>query len=198
MNKTAIAFYLLLCFSCSAQTKISLPDLSKKGNFTTINREVSLSTDKTGNTTIHMNANKDAGIAWINDFDFSTGIIEFDAKGKDVLQKSFIGIAFSGINDSTYQGVYFRPFNFQSSDINRKAHSVQYISLPKHDWEFLRESYPGRYENKLTSPQNPNDWFHVRINITENNIQVFINANTQPCLNVQPITPVASGKSVFG
>ncbi len=59
--------------------------------------------------------NPDAGIAWINDIRFSDGIIEFDVKGKNVLQQSFVGFAFHGSNDSTYDAVYFRPFNFKSN-----------------------------------------------------------------------------------
>ncbi len=37
-------------------------------------------------------------------------------RGKNVFQKSFIGIAFHGQDDKTYDAVYCRPFNFIAKD----------------------------------------------------------------------------------
>ncbi|HEX3008342.1 MAG TPA: hypothetical protein VHO90_12095, partial [Bacteroidales bacterium] len=138
-----------------------------------------------------------AGVVWINDLNFSTGVIEFDVKGKDVLQESFVGIAFHGLNDSTYEGVYFRPFNFRATDPVRKKHSVQYISLPKFDWYYLREAYPNKYENTLTSNVDPNDWFHVKIIIDKDAVKALVNSDNQPCLSVQPLTHNKTGKVGF-
>jgi len=44
--------------------------------------------------------------------EFSNGTIELDIRGKDLFQQSFVGIAFHGVDNETYDGIYFRPFNF--------------------------------------------------------------------------------------
>src|ERR1051325_4497579 len=52
-------------------------------------------------------------VVWLEGFEFSTGTIEFDAKGKRAPpQSSFVGVAFRTVDDKTYDVVYFRPFNF--------------------------------------------------------------------------------------
>ncbi len=198
MNKIiAIAFCLFTCFSSWAQIKIITPDLSKKDNLQAVNRQVSLLTDKMGKTIVHLDAKDGAGIRWINGLNFKTGVIEFDVKGKDVLQRSFVGVAFHGVNDSTYESVYFRPFNFQADDTIRKKHAVQYISLPKFDWEYLRETYPDKYEHSLLTFINPNEWFHVKIVIDKNKIQAFVNTDVKACISVEPLTNNLSGKIGF-
>lgn len=197
MNKIILAFCLFIFLDSSAQTKIITPDLSKKDNLQPVNRQVSLSTDKTVKSIVHLNANDGAGLVWIKGLNFKTGIIEFDVKGKDVLQKSFVGIAFHGVNDSTYESVYFRPFNFQVDDIVRKKHAVQYISLPKFDWEYLRETYPDKYEHSLLTFVDPNKWFHVKVVVDKNKIQAFVNADTKACISVEPLTNNSSGKIGF-
>jgi hypothetical protein len=47
----------------------------------------------------------------VKDKKFTEGTIEFDARGRDVLQKSFIGVAFHGEDNDTYETVYFRPLD---------------------------------------------------------------------------------------
>src|SRR6266487_177262 len=70
----------------------------------------------------------------------------------------------SAVNDSTtFDAIYFRPFNFFNPE--RNTHSVQYISMPDHPWQQLRQDFPGKYESKIYNPPNPDDWFHATIEI---------------------------------
>lgn len=188
-----VILYFAICFCCITvhAQQISLDKLS---SFNVVNRKISIS-GNSGKVQIHLSAAEGDGIAWVKEANFSTGTIEFDVKGKDVLQQSFVGIAFHGLNDSTFEGIYFRPFNFNAVDTNRKNHSVQYISLPKYDWEYLRENYPGVYEHALTSKVAATDWFHVKIEVTQDSIKTFINADKTACLTVKPIKSVA-GKQI--
>ena len=135
----------------------------------------------------HMNAAEGAGIAWIKSRTFTGGTIEFDVRGKDVLQQSFVGMAFHGVNDSTYEVVYFRPFNFRSADPVRKGHAVQYIAEPQFDWPVLREKYPNKYEQPVSPVPDPNEWFHVKVVVTKEDIRVYVNGNEQPSLVVAPL-----------
>src|SRR5438552_11999624 len=52
---------------------------------------------------IHLNSHGGGGLAWMIGKKFKYGTIEFDAKGKDEYQASFVGIAFHGVNDTTYE-----------------------------------------------------------------------------------------------
>jgi len=140
---------------------------------------------------VHLTAGPGAGIAWINNKEFANGTIEFDVKGKDILQKSFVGIAFHGVNDSTYDAVYFRPFNFQVPEAGRRKHSVQYISMPAHDWERLRTEFPGKYENEIDPTTDPNKWFHVKVIVTSPEVSVFVNG--QRCLTVSQLSTQKTG-----
>ena len=108
------------------KVEVDLSKLELNKTIKAYNREVSFIKGESGKTHIHLNEKPDAGLGWLEGVQFTDGTIEFDVKGKNVLQKSFVGIAFHGSNDSTYDAVYFRPFNFRSAEEVRRNHSVQY------------------------------------------------------------------------
>ncbi len=172
------------------------PDLTEKKNFTVLNRDITI-TKNDGKAAIHLNTGENDGVAWINNINFTAGVLEFDVKGRNMMQQSFVGIAFHGTNDSTFDIVYFRPFNFTSDDSTRRNHSVQYVSLPKYDWSYLRETFPGKYENKLTKTIEPEQWFHVKIIVSRKQIEVFVNNDDKPSLIVKPLNNNATGKIGF-
>jgi hypothetical protein len=198
MNKTAILTFCLLFFILKgiAQAQVIKPDLSISSHFKLVNRAITISSDNPEKAVVHLDAKAGDGVAWINDMQFKKGIIEFDAKEKNVVQQSFLGVAFNGINDSTFDAVYFRTFNFQSPDTTRKWHSVQYVSLPQYDWSVLRERFPGKFENKLKSTVDPESWFHVQI-IVDTNITVYVNNDQQSSLSVKPISKSTTGTIGF-
>ncbi|HEY6900193.1 MAG TPA: hypothetical protein VI233_06100 [Puia sp.] len=135
---------------------------------------------------IHLDARPGDAVAWLKGMSFSTGTIEFDVRGKDVLQESFVGVAFHGLNDSTYEAVYFRPFNFRAADAIRKSHAVQYIAEPEYGWEKLRTEFPGKYEKEVAPAPDPNEWFHVKVVVGDKRVEVFVNGQTTYCLLVRP------------
>ena len=145
---------------------------------------------------IHLNELDGVGIAWIKGKEFTTGSIEFDVKGKDVLQHSFVGVAFHGVDDTTYEAVYFRPFNFRATDPVRKAHAVQYIASPGFDWPKLRADYPNKYEQPLSPAPDPEQWIHVRIRVESKKISVYVNYSMQPVLTVEPPLVNTNGKKI--
>lgn len=158
-------------------------------------REIKLDSS-TKTTILTANEAEGKGIVWLNDINFDNGIIELDIKGRDVLQKSFVGIAFHGINDTTYESVYFRPFNFRATDSVRKIHAVQYMSMPQYPWAKLRADFNGQYEKAVINAPSGNDWFHAKIEITKELIKVYVNNESLPSLVVQPLTK--SGGRRFG
>jgi hypothetical protein len=201
-NEKKVSILLAICATCFclkalAQVQSTRPDLSNKNNLRAVNRDVTVSQTAPGKIFVHLNAKPGNGVVWINDLALDKGNLEFDVKGKNVLQQSFVGIAFHGVNDSTYDAVYFRPFNFESPDSIRKNHSVQYISLPQYDWSVLREKYPGKYESSLLKAPGADDWFHVKVVIDTKGITAYVNGDEKPSLVVEPISTRSTGKVGF-
>ncbi len=132
------------------------------------------------------------GILWLDNPVFSDGSIELDIKGKDEQGKSFVGLAFHATDETHYDAVYFRPFNFKNPE--RKTRSIQYIALPEYEWFTLREKFPGKYENAPTPALSPDDWFHVRIEVKYPLVKVFVNGNAEPSLTVTQLSSARAGK----
>lgn len=196
-NKTIIIFPIILFVCCLsfAQVETFVPNLSQitnKNYWGIYNRVVSLK-EENGNAALYLNGQEGDGFVWLKDFEFNNGIIEADIKGKNVQGNSFVGIAFHGVNDTTYEAVYFRPFNFLSKDSVRKAHSVQYISHPVYTWFKLRRENPGKYENKVNPVSDPDSFFHAKIVIEKPKVSVFVNGEKDPCLVVNELSDRTGG-----
>jgi hypothetical protein len=142
---------------------------------------------------IRLTEERHEGLVWLNGVTFSNGVIEIDLRGQDVLQRSFVGVAFHAINDSTYDAIYFGPFNFQTSDSARRIHAVQYINHPVYTWRKLREEQNGVFENALINPPSPTQWFHATIKVDNDSIQVFANDDKKPSMRVKKLNQTRSG-----
>lgn len=163
-----------------------------KDNLEVVNRDIT-SIDNETNTLV-LNHKKGDGIAILKDLKFSEGTIEIDLKGEDKPQGSFVGVAFNIQNDSTYEAIYFRPFNFQSDKKIRREHSLQYIYKPKFEWRFLRKNYTGQFEAEYPRQPSPDDWFSVKIKIDKNSVYVYdVETNTE-LLSVKRLTNPVSNK----
>ena len=184
---------LFIAILFSSATAFGQQSPSEK--FKTFNRTASIVNEE-GSTVVKLNEAEGPGIAWIRGKQFTDGNIEFDIKGKDLLQQSFVGLAFHGVNDTTYEAVYFRPFNFNTPDPVRKLHAVQYIANPQFDWPKLRADFPNQYEKPVVPAPDPNKWFHVRLEIKDRKISIFVNGNTLPALAIERL--VDSGGQMIG
>jgi hypothetical protein len=175
-------------FSCYGQKQsFNLQQLLKEKKLITNSRNVIPITDG-GKNGISL-----SGVVWLKGVNFSTGTIEVDLRGKDVFQKSFIGIAFHGVDTATCDVVYFRPFNFRAEDPVRKIHAVQYVSEPDFPWYTLRESKPGIYEKGIEPAPSPTEWLHAKIVVGEKEIKVFVNKAAEPSLTVTKLNDRKDG-----
>ena len=180
----------------SAQTsliKYDLSDLNKNGKLQLFNRKLESITDNEQKA-VRFSETEGDGLAWLEGVNFTNGIIELDIKGKDVLQQSFVGVAFHGKDEKTLDAVYFRPFNFQSTDSVRHVHAVQCVSHPDFPWNVLRETQTGKYEKTIASAPNPNEWFHAKIVVDYPHVTVYVNSSTEPCLSVDKLNDRQNGK----
>ena len=134
------------------------------------------------------------GVAYLDRTEFADGTITLDLKGKNVQQQSFLGVAFHGVDATTYDAIYFRPFNFKAEDPARRVRAVQYISHPGHPWQKLRAEHPGKYEQAVTPVPDPDDWFHARIVVASPEVSVFVNGSDQPSLVVTQLSNRSKGR----
>ncbi|HVO74625.1 MAG TPA: hypothetical protein VMT35_11425 [Ignavibacteriaceae bacterium] len=188
-------FVFLLSWTSFSQDSTFVPDLSKVANengWKISNRKASL-VKENESVSVYFNSQEGDGVAWLEGFNFGNGIIEVDIKGKDVQGSSFVGIAFHGVDEKTYDAVYFRPFNFKSEDPVRKGHSVQYISHPIYTWNKLREEHPGEYENAVEPVPDPNSFFHAKIVIEKPKISVYVNDSKNPSLEIKELSDRNNG-----
>lgn len=199
-RRTAYMFiFVLSClpsYMVAQGSRTLAPDLfllAQQGQFQVFNREASAFEDGQYKGT-RMSERGSDGVAWIRDITFGNGAIDLDIRGRDVLQKSFVGIAFHGVDDKTYDAVYFRPFNFQATDSVRRIHAVQYISHPDFTWKRLREERNGLYEKAITPAPRANEWFHVTIVVQHPKVQVFVNGKAEPALSVEQLSKRGTGK----
>lgn len=166
-------------------------DLSAVGKLRPVNRELTpLKGDRRG---VHLSEKEGNGVAWIEGTDFAQGTIEIDVRGRDVLQRSFLGIAFHGKDDNTYEAVYLRPFNFRSTEEARRQHAVQYISLPDYDWPRLRKEFPEEFENPVDASIVPTDWVALRVVVKDKAIQIYVGPDKTPALEVRKLGTLDRG-----
>ncbi|MGH2563087.1 MAG: hypothetical protein ACRDE8_02460 [Ginsengibacter sp.] len=185
-NKLSIIFITtILCISeiCFSQQLTYMPDLSAVNDTTNWGN---LDRDVRFDSTVVFDAKVSEGAVWLKNYSFTNGKIEVDVKGKNLQGQSFVGIAFHLIDGNTFDAIYFRPFNFFNPE--RNTHSIQYISMPEHPWQQLRQNFPGKYESNIFNPPNPDDWFHVSIEINYPKITVFVNNETAPSLVVEQLS----------
>ena len=192
MNKQ-IFRYVIIVLILFTSVRCSRKIVSFTGeNLKTVNREI-VAIDKEANTVILNNEPGD-GMAVLEEVNFDIGTIELEMKGENIQQKSFVGIAFNIQNDSTYEAIYFRPFNFQADEKIRREHSIQYIYHPKHNWRYLRTNYEGEFEAEFPRRPSPNEWFKISIKIDNNKVYVHENESTVELLSVNRLTEQVSNK----
>jgi hypothetical protein len=172
--------------------QIIKPDLQDTARWVIVNRKVEL-VNQDGKKSVRFNEVPNEGFMILKEIDFTNGTIEFDVQGKNLVQQSFVGLVFHGKDEKTYDVVYFRPFNFKSNDSARRAHAVQYISIPGYDWPTLRNDFPGKYENNVNPEPNPDDWFHAMIVVDGKKISVFVNNSARPSLQVEKLSNTNTG-----
>jgi hypothetical protein len=177
------------------QTKSIEPDLAKLADgkgLKVFNRSVSI-LDDGARKGVRLSEARGEGVAYLEEIEFANGSIELDIRGKEVREQSFVGVAFHGVDGTTYDAVYFRPFNFRAEDPVRRSHAVQYISNPNYKWQRLRTEHPGEYENAVNPVPDPNGWFHARVVVASPKVSVFVNDATEPSLVVSQLSERRKG-----
>lgn len=195
---TAIVFLIFLTHSSFSQDAkvIDLHKLVANKGVEVFNRELTLINER-AHKGIRLSKAEGEGVAWIKGVEFSNGILEFDLRGENVKQHSFVGIAFHGKDNNSFDAVYLRPFQFKEQDQILRDRSIQYISLPEFTWRILREKFPNKYEDSIEPSPEPDSWVSVRIVIKDSTISTYINGNKEPSLVVEKVNQINSGSLGF-
>ncbi len=191
---------LLALLSASSQvegqaapdTTFNLSLLATGEMWAVFNRAVTIAEDGQ-NRGIYLNEEAGQGVAWLPSFEIGDGVIEVDVKGRNEPGRSFVGLAFYGVNAESYEAVYLRPFNFRAESEASRSHSVQYVLVPSHEWRRLRTEHPGQYEAAIASPPAPDAWVHLRLELDGPTVRVFIDRASEPALVVDRISAVEKG-----
>ena len=133
-------------------------------------------------------------MAWVEGTGFGSGTIELDIRGRESLQQNYVGIAFHRKNDTTYEAVYLRPFNFRIADPVRRQHAVQYISLPTFDFQDLRDKFPEEFENPVDASIVPTEWVKLRVVVEGSKVQIYVGTAGEVTLEVRKLGQLDGGQ----
>jgi len=195
ISTSGVAVALITPFSVAGQRKTIEADLGSLADGKGLNaskRTISRLADG-ARKGVRLSEAEGEGPAYLPGIEFANGTIQLDMKGKDVQGASFVGVAFHGIDGTTYDAIYFRPFNFKTEDKARVLRAVQYISHPAHPWQKLRAEQPGQYEKPVSPVPDPNDWFHARVVVASPKVSVFVGEGKEPCLTVNQLSDRKKG-----
>ncbi len=168
-----------------ASQQIDLAGQLAAGKLRAVNRDVApLEGDRRG---VHVSEKAGPGVVWLEGTEFAQGAIEVDVRGRDVMQQSFVGVAFHRKDDTTYDAVYLRPFNFRAADPVRRQNAVQYIAVPDYDWPRLRKEFPSEFENPVDPSVAPTEWVPLKVVVKDRTVQVYVGAVTSPTLEVREL-----------
>ncbi len=160
------------------------------GSLRPVNRSVSALPENQG---VHVSENAGPGVVWIEGSDFAEGTIEVEVRGRDLVGRSFVGIAFHRQNDATYEAVCLRPFNFRIGDPARRQHAVQYMAVPDNDWPVLRQQFPEEFESPVDTSVSPTDWVPLRIVVQSRAVQIYVGSRGSPTLEVRKLGTTERG-----
>jgi hypothetical protein len=169
--------------SSASEERLDLGALLAAGKVAVVNRQARPLDERPG--AIALNEGDGQGVAWIAGTDFALGTIALNVRGRDVPQRSFVGVAFHGHDDKTFEAIYLRPFNFRNADVARRQNAVQYIAMPEFDWAPLRKSFPSEFENPVDESIDPTGWVPLRVVVMEKSVQVFVGTGSSPALEVR-------------
>ena len=198
INHPAISLFIFFATASFAQTPeaINLQKLAKDKGLNVFNRELTL-INEPGHPGIRLSKDEGEGVAWLKGVEFSNGTIEFDVRGEDVANHSFVGIAFHGKDNATFDAIYLRPFRFRDTNPDLRSHGLQYISLPDFTWRTLREKFPNKFEHAVEPAPDPNSWVHIRLVVNGSKVTTYVNGNKEAGLDVEKVTNVTNGAIGF-
>ena len=184
--------FCLISMVSVGQQKVNLAAELQENQIKAVNRTITPYANHP--EAVEMNAMEGDGLSILQEIEFEKGTIEVELRGENSPGRSFIGIAFNIQDAETFEGIYFRPFNFVAEEQIRKVHMVQYINHPDNTWFKLREERAGEFENEIPTPPDPDDWFKAILKIKDKQVEVYVEGISDPVLKVERLSDTKSKK----
>jgi hypothetical protein len=142
MHRAALASAILLVVSTAATAQSGPPSRVH-------NRTLATVTDG-GRQVFRLDARNGDGVAWWPDTTFTTSTIELDIRGRNVPQGSFVGVAFHGVDETTYEAI--RVFVDRAATA---ALQVQRLTTRQGGWVglWVGNTSPGDFANVAVTKQ---------------------------------------------
>jgi len=191
LEGTAALIGILALSACSPPETIFNGFGDDAKNLRVVNREATRLQDRNG---VRLSPRSGNGVAWVEGTEFHSGTIEVAIRGRESLQQNYVGIAFHRKNDTTYEAVYLRPFNFRAADVLHRQHAIQYISLPKFDFQDLRDTFPEEFENPVDASIDPTGWVRLRVVVGSSKVQVYVGSANEITLEVRKLNQLDGGQ----
>ena len=121
---TVAVFFISLRLTAQTIT----PDVADTDKWKLINRTAEL-TNEEGKIAIRFNEAPDEGYMVLKNTEFANGTVEFDVKEKNIVQQSFVGLLFHGVDEKTYE--------VKLSIIPNCGHVILYCNFPA-VWESMK------------------------------------------------------------
>lgn len=127
--------------------------------------------------------------AILNDANFETGVIEFDMAMEDPGRApSFPGVIFRGREeDGNYENFYLRPHQSANPDANQYTPVINNIL----EWQLYPE-FQSRMRYRF------GEWFHVRLEIAEHSMRVFVDSTEPRVVATLQLAPRAGVVALTG
>lgn len=177
----------------AAEQRISLRQLLAANKLRVVNRSATALPDSARDG-IRLDERANDGVAWVTGLTLDEGTIDVDVRGKDVVQRSFVGVAFHGAADGSFDAVYLRPFNFRAADATRHKHAIQYVAMPAYDFARLRAERPDRFENPVTPEPEATAWVHLQVVVRADSVRAYVNGSSAPALDVPRLSTAKGGE----
>ena len=188
-DAVAVVFAILLLAACTPKETVVV-GLGGK-TLRVVNRDATRIDEPDG---IRLSGASGDGVAWVEGTDFRLGTIELDVRGREEMSQLYVGVAFHRLDDETYEVVHLRPFNFRVADPVRRQHAVQYVSLPRFDFERLRADFPEEFENPVHRSLEPTDWVRLRVVVASSRIRIQVGPVNEVTLDVRKLGQLDGGE----
>ena len=124
------------------------------------NRQVTLASED-GRTLLRLDEREGDGVAWWPDLVMADGTIEVDIRGKDVMQRSFVGVASTGwTRRPTTRSIFAHSISGRPTRLAARG-LFSTLRIPTHTGTASRGT--ARCLRHAVLPSDPTQWFHARI-----------------------------------
>ena len=113
-------------------------------------------------------------------------------KGKDVQGASFVGVAFHGIDGTTYDAIYFRPFNFKTKTRHVSFAPCNTSPIPHIHGRSCELNSPARTKSPSTRAGSE-QLVPCPGSCREPEGSVFVGEGKEPCLTVNQLSDRKKG-----